>query len=243
MIVIPMAGMSRRFTEAGYELPKYMLPVGEQTVFALAVESFKKYFETEKFIFIARDVKGTKNFIESECRKLGIKDFQIVILDASTQGQAETVQLGVLKSGTPLETPLCIFNIDTFRKNFSFPSEPWFAHADGYLEVFKGSGQNWSYVGPAKDKSEPLVARTTEKDPISDLCCNGLYYFTRASDFLWALEKEKENPSMPELYIAPLYNHLIKRGDNIYYNLINKNDIVFCGVPKEYQDVLNQISS
>ena len=88
MIVIPMAGLSRRFTEAGYELPKYMLPVGEQTVFALAVESFKKYFETEKFIFIARDVKGTKNFIKSECRKLGIKDFQIVILDASTQGQA-----------------------------------------------------------------------------------------------------------------------------------------------------------
>ncbi|AKR49771.1 glycosyltransferase family 2 protein [Acetobacter pasteurianus] len=243
MIVIPMAGLSRRFTEAGYKLPKYMLPVGKETVFSLAVGSFEKYFTSRKFVFIARDVENTKNFIESECKKMGIIDFETIILNAPTQGQAETVELGIVHSGYPLETPLCIFNIDTFRKNFSFPSQPWFAHSDGYLEVFKGSGQNWSYVEPAKDSSEPRAVRTTEKDPISDLCCDGLYYFAHASDFLWALEKEKQAPSMPELYIAPLYNHLIKRGSPIHYELVNKNDIIFCGIPKEYDDVLKSISS
>lgn len=243
MIVIPMAGLSRRFTEAGYKLPKYMLPVGKETVFSLAVRSFEKYFMSEKFVFIARDIENTKGFIEDECKKIGITDFETIILDAPTQGQAETVELGVIRSGYPLETPLSIFNIDTFRKNFSFPSQPWFAHSDGYLEVFKGSGKNWSYVEPTKDSNEPCVVRTTEKDPISDLCCDGLYYFAHASDFLWALKKEKQAPSMPELYIAPLYNHLIKRGNIIHYNLINKSDVVFCGVPKEYQDVINIFSS
>ncbi|BAH99923.1 glycosyltransferase family 2 protein [Acetobacter pasteurianus] len=240
MIVIPMAGLSRRFTEAGYKLPKYMLPVGKKTVFSLAVGSFEKYFTSEKFVFIARDVENTKDFIEFECKKMGITDFETIILNTPTQGQAETVELGIVRSGYPLEAPLCIFNIDTFRKNFSFPSQPWFAHSDGYLEVFKGSGQNWSYVEPAKDSSEPRAVRTAEKDPISDLCCDGLYYFAHASDFLWALEKEKQAPSMPELYIAPLYNHLIKRGNIIHYNLINKSDVVFCGVPKEYQDIINK---
>lgn len=243
MIVIPMAGLSRRFTEAGYKLPKYMLPVGENTVFSLAVSSFKNYFATEKFVFIARNVAETKNFIASECHKIGVKNYEIIILDTPTRGQAETVQLGVTRSEYSLETPLTIFNIDTFRKNFSFPSASWFSYSDGYLEVFKGEGENWSYVAPSKNQTEPLVIRTTEKDPISDLCCDGLYYFSRTSDFLWSLEKEKQEPSMPELYIAPLYNHLIKRGSSIHYNLVNKNDIVFCGIPKEYNDVLNNLSS
>ncbi|MBS0965098.1 glycosyltransferase family 2 protein [Acetobacter okinawensis] len=243
MIVIPMAGLSRRFTEAGYKLPKYMLPIGEETVFSLAVGSFKKYFMSEKFVFIARDIEDTKIFIEKECKKIGIKEFEIIILDSTTNGQAETVELGILRSACTLETPISIFNIDTFRKDFSFPSQPWFAHSDGYLEVFKGSGQNWSYVEPKKDSSEPRVIRTTEKDPISDLCCDGLYYFTHASDFLWALEKERLSPSMPELYIAPLYNHLIKRGNVINYHLINQSDVVFCGIPKEYNDIIMSRSS
>lgn len=243
MIVIPMAGLSRRFTEAGYKLPKYMLPVGNSTVFSLAVKSFEKYFSSEKFIFIARDVEDTKDFIEKECYKIGITNFETIILNAPTQGQAETVALGIHQSACPLNTPLSIFNIDTFRKNFTFPVASWFTHSDGYLEVFKGSGHNWSYVEPGTNVNEPLVTRTTEKDPISDLCCDGFYHFTRVSDFLWALEQEKLQPSMPELYIAPLYNHLIKRGENIYYNTINRDDIVFCGIPKEYEEVLNSINS
>lgn len=241
MIVIPMAGLSRRFTEAGYKLPKYMLPVGDNTVFSLAVRSFENYFATEKFVFIARDVAETKKFIESECLKIGVENYEIVMLNSPTKGQAETVQLGVIRNQSSLETPLTIFNIDTFRKNFSFPSTSWFSHSDGYLEVFKGEGKNWSYVEAAKNKTEPLIIRTTEKDPISNLCCDGLYYFSRASDFLWSLEKEKQEPSMPELYIAPLYNHLIKRGSSIHYNLVNENNIVFCGVPKEYNEVLRNM--
>ena len=50
MIVIPMAGMSRRFTEAGYTLPKYMLPAHQRSLFAHAVDSFRHYFKTEPLI-------------------------------------------------------------------------------------------------------------------------------------------------------------------------------------------------
>ena len=33
MILIPMMGKSSRFTQAGYKLPKYMLKVGNETLF------------------------------------------------------------------------------------------------------------------------------------------------------------------------------------------------------------------
>lgn len=241
MIVIPMAGLSSRFTKAGYTKPKYMLPLAGKSVFAHSIESFSSYFETVPFIFIARTVADTEVFIREETAKLGIKDVRIVILDHETAGQAETVEFGVKKVGLDLETPLTIFNIDTFRKDFQFPDTPWFKTSDGYLEVFKGEGANWSYVGPEKNSDEPRAARTTEKQPISDLCCDGLYHFARASDFLNALTQERLTPSSPELYVAPLYNHLIKQGRNIHYDIVPKSMITFCGVPAEYTALLDTI--
>ena len=38
-IIIPMAGLSSRFTKSGYTLPKYMLYAGNKSLFRLAVES------------------------------------------------------------------------------------------------------------------------------------------------------------------------------------------------------------
>ena len=45
-IVIPMAGLSSRFTKAGYTLPKYMLYVVDKSLFYLAVRSFEHYFQS-----------------------------------------------------------------------------------------------------------------------------------------------------------------------------------------------------
>ncbi|MDR6183341.1 glycosyltransferase family 2 protein [Asaia bogorensis] len=238
MIVIPMAGLSSRFTKAGYPVPKYMLPLHGKSVFAHSIESFSAYFESHPFVFIARTVADTEAFIRREIGALGIRDARVVILDHETAGQAETVEFGVKQAGMSAESPLTIFNIDTFRPNFRFPQGAWFRKSDGYLEVFRGSGANWSYVGAAENSDEPLAVRTTEKQPISDLCCDGLYHFARSGDFLKALEQERLTPSSPELYVAPLYNHLIRDGMKIHYEVIPPEAITFCGVPAEYEALL-----
>lgn len=75
MIVIPMAGLSSRFKNAGYTKPKYMLEAHGKTLFNHSVSSFQKYFSSEKFLFIALDVNDTYEFIRSECLSLGINDF------------------------------------------------------------------------------------------------------------------------------------------------------------------------
>lgn len=238
-----MAGLSSRFTKAGYSKPKYMLPLAGESVFAHSIKSFSACFETVPFIFIARTVADTEAFVREETAKLGIKDVRLIILDHETAGQAETVEYGVKEAGVNLKTPLTIFNIDTFRKDFRFPDASWFEMSDGYLEVFNGEGANWSYVGPEKTSVEPLVARTTEKQPISNLCCDGLYHFARAGDFLNALANERLMPSSPELYVAPLYNHLIQNGKKVHYNLIAQDAITFCGVPEEYAVLLQKLGS
>jgi hypothetical protein len=241
VIVIPMAGLSRRFTEAGYTLPKYMLQAHGRSLFAHAVASFEAYFDSLPFLFILRDVAGTRDFVAAECARLGLRESRIAVLDAPTAGQAETVALGVSQAAVAPDEPLTVFNIDTFRPGFRFPAGFDAGAVDGYLEVFRGEGQNWSYVRPAAAGSD-RVAETTEKVPISDLCCTGLYHFRSAGLFAGAYETfaggAAAGMGLRELYVAPMYNLLIRQGCDIRYDVISATDVVFCGVPAEYEAFL-----
>lgn len=233
MIIIPMAGLSSRFFKAGYTKPKYMLEAHGKTLFEHSVESFKEYFEEERFLFIVRNEFDTPNFIKRKIQTLGITKFDIVILKEETRGQAETVMFGLKE--VAYDGPITIFNIDTFRPSFIYPKIENLG--DGYLEVFQGVGDNWSFVKPL-NKDSTQVTLTTEKNPISNLCCTGLYHFSNKNDYLDAfndyLNKPEKEWEKAELYVAPLYNYLINNGRDIHYNLINISDVVFCGIPEEY---------
>lgn len=234
MIVIPMAGLSSRFFKVGYELPKYMLEAHAESLFDHSVKSFQKYFDTIKFVFIVRDVYETPAFVQQRVIELGIKNYDIVVLNEETRGQAETVTLGLADYRNSDEA-ITIFNIDTFRPNFVYP--PLNDLGDGYLEVFRGTGDNWSFVRPINDDGTQ-VNLTTEKNPISDLCCTGLYHFNNIQDYFSAYDYylllPKEKWEKGELYVAPLYNYLIENGSEIHYNLIERGDVIFCGTPSEY---------
>jgi len=239
MIVIPMAGLSSRFFKAGYPQPKYMLEAHGKTLFEHSVESFKEYFKIQSFLFIVRNVFNTPDFVKKTAEAIGIVDFDIVILDQETRGQAETVSLALNKIS--YQGPITIFNIDTFRPDFTYPELDKLG--DGYLEVFQGEGDNWSFVKPLNEKSHKVI-QTTEKNPISDLCCTGLYHFSSVNDYLDAyndyLSKPESEWEKAELYVAPLYNYLINEGKDIHYNLIKRSDVIFCGVPEEYIDFLKE---
>lgn len=234
MIIIPMAGLSSRFFKAGYTVPKYMLEAHGCTVFEHVISSFREYFAQETFVFIIRDIFDTKLFIEKKLNELSIKKFIIVILDDETRGQADTVALGLKAIKTlDVNERLTVFNIDTIRRNLKIPT--FCENSFGFLEVFKGSGNNWSFVRPGNNSN---VLETTEKKPISDLCCTGLYHFSKIGDYLEIFNEYVVSPDEwvnGEIYIAPMYNILINKGKKVNYNLINDIDITFCGVPEEYE--------
>ena len=239
-----MAGMSSRFFKAGYTQPKYMLEAHGQTLFDHSVRSFEAYFSSLPFLFIVRDVYDTEQFVKERAQALGIKEFYITVLDQETRGQAETVALGLelLEQQLPnYQDAITVFNIDTFRPNFVLPSIA--KESDGYLEVFKGSGDNWSFAKPENENGTKVI-KTAEKNPISNLCSTGLYHFNSKQDYLSAyqayLSKPQHEWEKGELYIAPLYNLLIEKGANIHYHLIQRDEVIFCGVPDEYKAFLNR---
>ena len=234
-----MAGLSRRFADAGYKLPKYMLNLKGKTLFEHSVSSFEKYFNELAFIFIVRNIMDTVDFVSEKIEQLGIRKAHIVTLQQPTCGQAETVKLGLEKISLGMDTPITIFNIDTFRPNFSFPNNAQITTADGYLEVFRGSGSNWSFAKPESVHSLRVV-ETAEKKSISNLCSTGCYHFAKAKYFFAAYSDPSNILVKSELYVAPLYNYLIRNNYRICYHLIDREDVVFCGVPSEYQALIDK---
>ena len=239
MFVIPMAGESRRFKDAGFTAPKFRLDAHGAPVFDHAVNSFAAYFASDAFLFVLRGAE-TENFVWKRCRALGIANPAVVRLDRATAGQAETVLLGLDAAGVGDDESIAIFNIDTFRPAYRKPPQVMDPGCAGYLEVFKGAGEGWSFVAPHPLRAG-AVAEVADKKAISDLCCTGLYHFRRAGDFRWAYAHPQTPRSAAEAherYVAPLYNPLIARGSTIAWELIDPADVIFCGTPQEYADVL-----
>lgn len=235
LFVIPMAGLSSRFFRAGFSVPKYMLPLNGQSIFEWSVSSFQHYFETDQFLFILRDIYDTPAFVREQIEKMGIRHYQLVILTSETRGQADTVHLGLQQSS--YHGDLTIFNIDSRRHHYIKPA--WLSDCDGYLEVFRGEGEHWSFAEPISADSNH-VKRTTEKERISDLCSDGLYQFKTRALFDQAFKDAitHNKLSKDELYIAPLYNYLIEQGLDVRLDCIDDAQIDFCGTPDEYQNLL-----
>lgn len=236
MIVIPMAGRSKRFSDAGYAKPKFMLEAHGKSLFCHSMLSFERYFCSENFLFILLAEDNARDFVVSESAFLGIANVTLVELSAPTNGQADTVAQGLLNSNFNEDEPILIFNIDTFRWNYSFPNFLDENSCAGYLEVFMGSGSNWSNVIPDLNRKNGVL-RTSEKMNESNYCSTGLYYFTKAKFFIAAFYSSLENKSsaLNEVYVAPIYNHLIDLGMDIRYEVIDKSEVIFCGVPSEYE--------
>lgn len=236
--VIPMAGLSSRFFNAGYLIPKYQLYIKSTTMFLWSVESFKKYFNTDKFLFICRNVYETPAFIKNEISKISLNSYSVLVLEKETLGQADTVYQGLaMMNLLNSDEDVYIFNIDSRIEFFEKPEYAENGEVDGYLEVFKSDGEHWSFVEPGANCS---VLRTTEKIRISELCSDGLYYFKRISDFAMIFEEMRRARQFNhnELYIAPMYNSMIKNSSmNVKYRLVPRSKVIICGTPDEYRSM------
>ena len=66
----------------------------------------------------------------------------------------------------------------------------------------------------------------------------GIYYFKSRELFERAFALELQHPSGSELYVAPLYNHLIADGSAVGYGKIERSQVMFCGTPAQHRAAL-----
>ena len=237
MIIFPMAGLSSRFTKAGYEQPKWMLPLADRPLLDWSLLSFASLFNQETFVIVFLDRPGVGVFVEQRVAALKIANPLLVPLSAPTAGQAETVHLGLSRAGLPDSQDLTIFNIDTIRPSYS--RSPLLDSSEGWLECFKGGGDHWSFV-KEKAGSPHDAVEVVEKSRISDNCCTGIYWFKSSGAFESAYQEEVKNPKAAELFVAPLYQRLIEDNRRVTFDVIAGSDIFFSGTPAEYEHAKTQ---
>lgn len=235
-IVITMGGLGKRFRDAGYKVPKFMIKAKGRSLFELSIislEGYKKH--TYQYIFIVKkDVENNvEAFINDKCEILGIKNYKIIILDYLTDGQATTAMLA--EKYWNAEHEILIYNIDTYVEANEMKYED--LKGDGFIPCFHADGDHWSFV--RLDENDK-VAEIREKVRISNNCTLGAYYFKSCNLYKDLYNEFYINKKFNgEKYVAPLYDFLLKKGGDIYINIIDKSKVHVLGTPQELEEYLN----
>ena len=210
-ILIPMSGAGRRFAEMGYAKPKPLIEffgkpmiehvlknLGSDNKYTLCV--LKDHYDADPSVF---------NRLKDQVATLNI-----VVVDKITQGAAETCLLA--KQYIDPESQLMIANCDQMMKwnQKSFENYMVKDILDGSMFVFSSNSTKNSYV---EVDSHNLAVRTAEKQVISPYATTGIYVWDKGIDFVWAAERmiAKNLRANNEVYVCPVYNENIARGDRI----------------------------
>lgn len=231
-IVIPMAGRGSRFAEAGYDLPKPLLPVLGRPMIEVVIENLRPT-EAHRFIFICQREHLDAYNLSDILHNAG-PDTVIIPIDRVTEGAACTVLLAENEINSP--HPLMIANCDQF---VSTPIDAYLAvmsdgSYDGLIMTMTADHPKWSYV---RLSGHGDVTEVVEKKVISNEATVGIYNYRHGSDFVLAARVmiEAGDRTNGEFYVAPAYNYLISAGKRIGYSNIGseRNGMYGLGVPED----------
>jgi hypothetical protein len=226
-----MAGLGKRFRDAGYDCPKYRIDAHGRTLFAWSMLSLRSFIKAgAKFTFVVRCEDDASAFIRQECEAVGIVSAQIVEIDALTDGQATSAILGgeVLDSA---DEPFLVYNIDTFVHPDALPAEA--VRGEGWVPCFPGKGDGWSFAA-----AEPngRITDMREKVRISPHATIGLYWFSSYTLYRQVYDDYYSDPSRMEKgekYIAPMYRQMILAGREVFLHEVAYDVVIPLGTPAE----------
>lgn len=208
-IVVPMAGAGSRFSRAGYDLPKPLIPAFGEPMYRHAVRSLPLHLAETLICIIRRDEHSAQLRRDIEQAFHAYRPI-VVEIDHLTRGQAESILYA--KHHLAFHLPILIHNADSAFEVRSFADFP--PAADGALLVFPGSGPKWSYA--AMDE-QGYVSEVKEKEAVSNHASTGTYYFRSSVQLLDLIEgaMNHQDTVNGEYYLGPLYNRMIAQGQTV----------------------------
>ena len=230
-VMVPMAGLGKRFADRGFTCPKPLIPVSGRP---MAVQAAGDLPKGRLVYVVRRDLPGLEGV------KGGIGG-EMVVLEGLTDGQARTCALGIVAAGVDLEAPLTIGACDNGMLyegaafDRSFAGEAYFGPAsptpgpslegrgevDVVVWVVRGhpaAGLHPEMFGWVEADATGAVTRVSVKVPLSDPATDpivvGAFSFRRASIFVEAFERMVGRGAMVngEYYVDSCINDAIALG-------------------------------
>ncbi len=236
-IVLPIAGRGSRFADAGYTLPKPLIPVHGVPMIEAVVRNVKPAC-AHRFIFVALrehlDHLGMREALEQAA-----PGSVVVPVERVTEGAACTVLLA--REYIDNDQPLMLANSDQWVDIDinAYLDVMDRQRADGLIMTMQADDPKWSFVG--LDRAG-FVTRVVEKQVISNEATVGIYNFRRGADFVRAADRmiEADLRVNGEFYVAPTYNQLIAEGARIaIYNVGAEGRGMYgLGIPRDLTQFL-----
>jgi len=239
-IVIPMAGKSRRFFEAGYTLPKMLLPVGGRTMIEEIVDLFNA--ENDNYLFVISESDNKKYNLSKFLRTVSVNK-SIYIIKSHNLGPAYSL-LQISDKISPKEE--VIVNYCDFLLEWDYPSflrkvREW--SYSGGLVSFKGFhpaslGNTYYAYMRVNDRNELLELREKicfSDNRVEEHASTGTYYFKKWEYVLRFGRKLIDNSIKAgnEYYPSLIYNYMNDAG---LKSLVFEADKFIClGTPEDYE--------
>jgi NDP-sugar pyrophosphorylase family protein len=211
-IIIPMAGPSDLFFNAGYTYPKPLIEVNGVPMIQLVIEKTAAISVPCEFIFIIKEEDAIKYHLDNTLRLLA-PECDVIKLKKNTRGGLCSVLMAIdhIKPGDSL----IILNGDQvidedFNKILNFWKEN---AADAGVVTFKSVHPRWSYARIENN----LVMQTAEKNPITNHAIAGYYYFAEAAAFLACAFQTIKNDVQLEgnYYTSPVLNEYVLKNKKV----------------------------
>jgi len=205
-IIIPLAGSSELYLNAGFHYPKPLVESKGKTMIEWVIENPSKHKAPHQFIFIIKKDDALKYHLDNTLKLLS-PNCDVVILKKNTQGSLCSVLMSI--DLIDFNDELLVLNGDqVIDIDFNSIYEYWIEKkVDAGIVTFESVHPRWSYARIENN----LVVETAEKNPISNKSIAGYYYFKNTKHFLDAAFEVIINDVKFEdnYFISPVINQYI----------------------------------
>lgn len=236
-IVIPMAGHSERFRQAGYEVPKPFMMMDHRPMIHWVADLFSP---DDEFVFIAQKA----HLADPDNRRIletATPNFEIVEIEPNDLGPVYTSLAAdhIVADDEPTIVSYCdYYQVWNYRQFLMQVAE-----YDGALSIFKGShpasfGSTFYAYLRCNEAGEMLEIKEKESftdNRVEEPASSGVYYFRN-----WAMFRELAQDMLDraetvknEYYVSLLYRLMNERGGRITTFEVDK--FICWGTPEDVE--------
>lgn len=219
-----MAGQGTRYTEAGYHLPKPLLPVSGAPMFHRAIESLPK---ADKWIFVVRH-EHVKEYSIDNAIKEKLPKAKIIIED-KPWGQAPSADFALKDVDDNEEVLIAacdnafLFDQNKYNQLIKRPDVDMIMWTFTQDKLLSDNPTAWGWIKLAADNEtiEDMSVKVPVSDsPFNDHAVVATFYFKKIADFKAAYQKmvEADYKINNEFYVDSM---------PVFLRQLNKKSIIF----------------
>ena len=238
-IVMPMAGEGSRFIKEGWTTPKPLIELNGLPLFKHAISSVTDKDIQMKYSFIVRQEHIDKYQIDKGIRSF-LPEANLFSVVKTTRGAVETCLIA--ENAIADDDAVIVMDCDLEFRSKKFMeiikqilNKPIEEATGGALVSFESNEPRYSYAALGEDG---FVARTAEKEVISNHALCGAYFFASGRRFKQIAHLLLAEPAFtkPEYYVSLLFNYLLKDGEKVW--LAPMEEYYSYGTPEELKRYL-----